>query len=346
MLFQKEISAVDIGTSSIKVIRMQKSWNKLKLLAAEKIHLREDILEDENGLAQLLRNIFTELNYKPKNVTTAVSSKNVIIRNIEFPAMSDKELTEALKLGAEEYLPFPVENSMFKYLVLNNDGKKMEIMLAAIKEMVIDNYVKLFRKAEIELEVINVQPMALLSLVHHQLEIKDPVLIFEIGASGSRIIIGDEKNIYLVRDLKYGGKSFTDLIEASYSFRPEKAEKYKKRLNLKKEIEKEMNFNPDDNFSGDANIKTFSSLINHFTEELNISLDFFHKKYSGLYLENIFFTGGGSQLQGLKSRITADLNTNLEIIDPLNNLPYDNKLDQEFSVALGLVASEVLDNEN
>ncbi|MFW6257012.1 MAG: type IV pilus assembly protein PilM [Bacillota bacterium] len=344
MFFSKQITAIDIGSSSIKVARMKKKRSKLQLIDTAREKISSEVFTEPELLVTTLDNIFSLMGYRPDYVTTAVSSKNVITRNIEFPAMSQKELSKALELGAEEYLTFPIEDLKFKYKVLNKNEEKMEILLAAIKNDVLNNYTDIFKKAKLNLNVINIQSMALLSLVYSQLEIEEPVIILDIGARGSRIIIGDSNNIYLVRNLETGGDTFTDIIRDLYDLEEKQAEEYKKKMNLIRELEKNLEPTDEATFSTTETFTSFSVLIDYFVNEIERSQEFFDKKFNNFQLKNIFFTGGGSRIPELETVINDRLENKLESINPLENLSPQQKIDRDYSVAVGLVASEVLSN--
>ncbi len=347
MVFSKEITAVDIGSSAIKVARMKKKRGQLQMIDTGRASLPAEVLEEPEQLVKILADLFSEMKYRPQYVTTAVSSKNVIIRNIEFPSMSEKELSQALELGAEEYLTFPIENLKFKYKVLKQNQETMEILLAAINNEVLDNYVNIFERASLNLNVINVQPMALLSLVHSQLEITDPVMVVDIGARGSRIIIGDERDIYLVRNLEAGGETFSDILKRKYDLSQKEVRELKNSLNLDEELTKE-EIEPETEvpktFSPGEGPTSLTSLLDYFVKEIERSLEFFDKKYNNLPLEKIIFTGGGSMMNGLEDKINSRLENRLESLDPLKDLAPDKKVNRDYAVAVGLVASEVLAN--
>jgi len=363
MLFgKKRYTAIDIGSHNIKVADIREAGNgKLRVLSIAQRSVPYDtvqngIIQDTSVIANRLQEIFSETGIKPGTILTTVSNDSLIVRNVTLPKMSEKELSNVIRWEIEDYIPFSAEYARLDYKVLETTEEEMEILLIAVKEEVVRSFEEPFDILNLKPKVINIQPMALLSVIQYQDELNAPVAILEIGAAGSRIIIGDKNNVYLSRSFSTGGYEFSESIIETMGFNYENAEERKKEVGLKSEVgeeEEEENVEPidiEDLGSSTGSGGTMLPLAYNIADELNRSLDFFARKKVEQGVSKIYITGGSSKLKGLKELLESETNNEIERINPFNSFLTEFEINEKdapnYAVALGLAASEVLANES
>src|SRR5690606_13440124 len=86
---------------------------------------------------------------------------------IHVPRMTVQELDEAIKWEAERYIPFPIDEVMLDYFVLDNpedveEGGQLEVVIAAARLDEVTQQVEYLKQAGLEPYVIDVKPFALL----------------------------------------------------------------------------------------------------------------------------------------------------------------------------------------
>lgn len=363
MLFgKKRYTAIDIGSHNIKVADIKEAGNgKLKVLSVAKRSVPYEtvvngIIKDTSVIANRMQEIFSETGIKPGTILTTVSNDSLIVRNVTLPNMSEKELSNVIRWEIEDYIPFSAEYARLDYKILDKTNEEMEILLIAVKEEVVRSFEEPFDILNLRPNVINIQPMALLSIVQYQGELEAPVAILEIGAAGSRIIIGDKNNVYLSRSFSTGGYEFSESIIETMGFNYENAEDRKKEVGLGGEVGKEdeeESIEPidiEDLGNSTSGSGTMLPLAYNIADELNRSLDFFARKKVEQGVNKIYITGGSSKLRGLKELLEAETNQDIERISPFNDFLTEFEIENEdapdYSIALGLAASEVLAHES
>ncbi len=363
MLFNNKFTTIDIGTNAIKLARFKKSRNSLTLLntAYQKLPydtIRDGMIVDIPIVAKYLKNLLSGLDFKPRKIVTTIPSNHIITRNVEFPIMSDDELEQAMKWEAEEYLPFSIEEARLDYLLIDQDEETLKILLVAVKEDILEKIEATFKRIGLKPKVLNIQPMALLSLLKFQDAIGDDetVAIIDLGASSTQVVVGDKKNIYLSRSIDIGGQSFTSLLMENMQLDFIKAEEHKFENGLE---DNDDMYSEGDTFSEmDISLSEVAvsvgedgllgSLVEELTEEISRSLEYYSMKYRGKVVDKIYITGGGSRLQGIKELISGHLDRELLLLNPLYNLNIENArndLLEELAVVIGLGVSEVLTDE-
>ncbi|MFW5999595.1 MAG: type IV pilus assembly protein PilM [Halanaerobiaceae bacterium] len=351
MLFGgKKFTTVDIGSSGIKVARFLAKKKELSILDTQMVDLpfetvKNSRIQDISIVSSKLENAFAAMEYNPKEVVTAVPGDEVIIRHLELPPLPEDELSESVRWESEEHLPFAASDAVIDYKVLERGEEQTEVLLVAVKKDVFANYTEPFRQIGIKPSVVNVQPMALISLLQYQNQHLEPVAVIDVGASSTRVVIGDEDNIYLARNIDTGGNDFTSSIMDVRNINYHNAEEYKIENGLPLEGEPE-DVNLEEDITSSYNSEYLISLASNISEEVARSLKFYTVQHRGEEIERVFITGGGSQLTGLNDLIEEEIGLELEEINPFRGFHYYlEELKDKFAVAVGLGISEVLNDE-
>ena len=276
-LGQNHYTCIDIGAYAVKVVMLQKlEDSSLKILDARYEQLPPETIQDgkitDHAIIEnKLNSIFSSLSNRPKNILTTISSSNLITRNIELPLLDKGELKEAIKWELDDVLPFDSDKTIFDYIITSTNEETMNLLVIAVKEEVIDNFMKPFENINYTPEVINAQSTALLSLLKYQSNLEGPTAVIDIGHHGSRVILGDEYNIQLSRDIDNGGRNFTDEIIEMRNFNYKEAEDYKMQTGINSKED------TDDEFTSESSLLGFGNELynigREIAEEISRSLE-------------------------------------------------------------------------
>src|SRR3989338_5524664 len=163
---------LDIGTSTTKLIQLNKNGDKFDLIAHGIISsppraLASEAIEDQDELSEVLKRLVDEARPTTKNVVTALPESQIFTRVIDMPLLSESELTSALKWEAEQYVPLPLSEVQLDWQILDTlsdeKGKdsKMEILLVAAPKILVEKYIKIFSLADLEAVSIETEQIAL-----------------------------------------------------------------------------------------------------------------------------------------------------------------------------------------
>lgn len=356
MALKRRFTAIDIGTDSIKGVRFKRKSKGLFIDKVAVKHLPYDsiidgTIVDDAVVSNRLNELVQELKCRKDKIITTIPNNNLIIRNMELPEMEDdNRLAEAIKWESEDHLPFPIESAVEDFKILSREDNRVQVLLVATKRDVIDNVMNVFERISIIPSVINIQPMALLSIADYQDLIEDTVAIIDIGAAGTRVVIGDRRNIYLSRNIDIGGNEFTRIIMEEDKLNYNEAENIKKRNGLPEEDEIGENFELAISQIATTGLGESHSLLvlaRNLADQIERSLDYYNVKYRKK-VDKIFISGGGAKLKRLKNIIEDRIGRDMFSLDPFINIGCKKGIDlraEELAVAIGLGISEVLPDE-
>ena len=352
-------TAVDFGHHSLKAVHCKARGDSIKVLKTgfETIPhgvIHNGQIDDLSEVSSKLEDLFQEASISPGFVLFSPAVGQEFVRRIQVPAMPHDELEEALRWEVQEYLNLPPERVASDFLILEEDEENIEILLALMPLHILDDYKEVFERIGYRARVANMQELALISLLNYQDKLDESSAIINIGANKTRILIANKDEFYLSRSIDIAGSSYTKIFKDEDNSW-EEADEIKKRTDFtpeEVESEEETDFEMVvSGFEEDNNLQSrMKKLTDELLVEINRSMEYYRERNPNQELKKLYLTGGGSRLYGLKDYIAEDLGLEIVSIEPYAGFKTKNGGSPgevgRMTVASGLVASEVIFNEN
>lgn len=310
--FSKEKVSVglDIGTSSIKIVKLKLNNGSAELYDFNKIPV-------SSGIEAVLKELAQRENIK--NVNVSVSGHSTIIRYVNFPKMKPDELGQALKFEAQKLIPFAINEINLDNYILKPDlpDNKMLLLLAAVKKEFINQRLQLLEAAGIKVNIVDIDSLALVNAFNfsHSKESDElknkTVALLNIGASTSNLNLLDNFLPCLSRDIKTAGNNFTKKIIDALSVDLPAAE--------------DLKINPEKDKSAKIS-GVLEQVITNLATEIRTSFDYYESQCSST-VSKIYISGGGSLLKGLKETLGSMLDIEVAYWDPFANINIPNASD-------------------
>ena len=349
---KSKYTTIDIGSSFIKAAVISGNYNNIQVELANYRKLPSGIIKDgkitDNSLvATELKGLLDEMDLKPKKIVTTIPTAHLITRNFEIPKLDEKELREALKWELDDVLTNSVEETTFDYMITSENKDSINVLVIAANDEIIRQYKSPFKELGIKAEVINIQPMALISLLNYQEKLKEPSAVIDFGHQGTRIILCNQDYIFLTRTLDTGGYDFTKNIMDSQQLDYQEAEKFKWENGLVEPIEDQP---LDEDISLLGADKDFEGIASEIIDEITRSIEFYSIKNRGKNIENLYITGGNSLLKGIDELMEKETNLKPKKIDPFVDITFASGIKDShknfYAIVIGLGVSEVIHNES
>ena len=339
---KKNLVGLDIGSSSVKAVELQKKGNTVQLLSLGYENLQPDTIVDGqimelNNVSNVISNIFNQHTIKTPRVAAGVSGHSVIVKNIVLPQMSEEELQESFSWHAEEHIPFDIADVNLDYQVTGNSSDALHVLMAACKSDKIANVKQAIQLAGKQPVIIDVDAFALQNCyeLNYQPKAGEVVALLNIGAATMNINILNGARSVFARDASVGGSQYTSLLQKELGLTFEQAEGVKRGMQLPEGVEPR---------PIQPIIETVSDIL---ALEVKKTMDFYRAtaEEGGVAIQKILVAGGGSKLPGLASYLSKRFEIPVEVFDPFKQIEVDSrKFDpdymrevvSEMAVAVGL----------
>ncbi len=358
---------LDIGSGSIKYVHLAGSTRGVRLLGCGNIGLpSQDTArepdESSTSVGRTLREKFSDKGYRNALITTAISGMEVVFKNIQIPKVARKELDKAVPWACRKDLPFPVESTTFQFIDLTDrkqgNHDKLDMFVVAAQQEVVDNHLVLLSAARLQPAKVSTVPYALWNLFRHAFKKKQHHgchAIVDIGARSSHIVFINNGNLQFAREISTAG---ADVTEALMS--PIFVEGREIRLTRKRAEELKRKYGIPDSSQRQSTEEALPlqdlgvlmvPVLERLVNDIQRTLEFFKEKFKVESVQNLHLTGGGALMPNLLDFMQRELQLNVRLLNPFENVAADKvknrdelgRIGPRFSVAMGLALDHTRD---
>jgi type IV pilus assembly protein PilM len=133
----KETIGLDIGSSAIKLVQLGPGPKGYQLQAMAMVPLPPEAIGEGNikdfpTVVEAIQEAVSKAGVKVKDAVIAVSGRELIVKKLQLPKMTRKELADAISLEAEQHVPFAIDE-VFLYVDVADLAGKRGIVLVGIQ---------------------------------------------------------------------------------------------------------------------------------------------------------------------------------------------------------------------
>lgn len=341
---------IDIGYDSIKLVQLEKTSGgyAIRKAGTKKVHNDLNTFDPENitksQWVAALQDLCKDLKINPKkfkNAVTSLSGSHISVKQITTLEMSNDELAASLEFEAKKHIPLDGTEAVLDFHVIGHDPKELDkinvIMIATTKNLV-KQHNEILTEAGFNHGIYDADPIAMVNcyLANHK-QSKDGVdILMNIGNQTTSVVVWGKNQRFYFRELNFGGHHFTQSIMRRNELDYASAEQMKLEKGLPSIHSKE--------FSENDNQDTFSiqvaekSVCTQFVDELRKTLRYYIKTSNQAYFNKMYLMGGSASFKGMLEYIGENLNVEMELLNPLAGMTFDEKLENpaQYAIAVGL----------
>ena len=317
-LHDKPIAGIDVSPTGIKVMAIDpKKWTVLGYgsVDLDPTQLQESLTSgDVTYLSDAIKLLMTDhiTGHIPSNhVVMSVPTSRTYSRNIVIPSEAEKNLLEAIRLEAEQYIPVPLSELNVGHEITERTDKELTVTISAAPSVLVEAFVKACEANDMIVLLVEPGINSVARLINHADEGRQmPTVIIDIGAATTDIAIFD-KTIRATSSVNEGGNSFTLKIANSMQVSLERAHQLKVLDGLShgsKQAQVTAALKP----SLDQIIDKVQKIIRFYIERIN----------SEGKLAQIVIVGGGSNVPGLGEYFTDALVMPARVASPWQMLNF------------------------
>ncbi|MFC1626554.1 type IV pilus biogenesis protein PilM, partial [Pseudomonadota bacterium] len=154
---------IDISASGIKLIELAGSRGGYELKSMAIVPLpRDAIVEntviDSMAVSQGLLDAIEIARPSTRKAAIAVSGNAVIIKTVTMPTATEFELEAQIEFEADQHVPYDIDDVYLDFEILGevpDSPDEMEVVLAACKREVVDDYQLVLSEAGIEAKCVD-----------------------------------------------------------------------------------------------------------------------------------------------------------------------------------------------
>ncbi len=319
----QQLIGVDIATTSVKVVQLQRQSRFLSLKAYAIVPLASGLvvdrgISDAEAVGDAVRQAFKSARINSKLAVTALSGSAVITKVINMDAkLSDNERDAQIRLDADQYIPYPLDEVNLDFEVLGEsefNSEQVEVLLAASRSENVERRVETLSMAGLTTKVVDIESHAIeraFSLMVDTLpNTPEIVALVDIGHTQMNLYVAQDGKFVYNREQLFGGVQLTEAIQARYGFTYDEATTYKKEQAL-----------PDGYFA-----EVLTPFIDNVIQQITRSLQFYYSSSQYNNIDHIVLCGASAVLPGLVSRVEEKLDTTVSIANPFINMSIHSKI--------------------
>jgi type IV pilus assembly protein PilM len=358
---QPGVWGIDLGQCALKAVRLTVLEQEVVATAFDYIEHPKILSQPDADPDQLVRDalqLFLSRNQvRGDQIAISVPGQTGLARFVKLPPVEAKKIPDIVRFEAKQQIPFPLEEVVWDWQTINKPTEiegfvENEIGLFAMKRDMIQRALQPLQEVKAEVHYVQMSPLALCNYAMFDLlnagaldgkvqvapvepeeglgERNACVVVLEIGADNSNLVVTDGDRIIWQRPIPIGGNHFTRAIAKEMKLTFAKAE-HLKRHATKAEDPK----------------KIFASMrpvFSDFVGELQRSLGFFTNTHRQATIKKIVGLGNAFKLPGLQKFISQTMGLELEKIASFRRLKGDEVIHApvfaenilSFAVAYGL----------
>ena len=329
----ESLMGIDISSTGIKLVELSGSQASPKLESMSMVQIpRDAIVEntiiDSMVISQALKDAVDAAKPSAKKVAFAVSGNAVIIKTVTMPVMSEFDLEAQIEFEADEYIPYDIEDVYLDFQILGevaDDPNQMEVVLAACKREVIDDYQLVLKDAGLEVVRVdccvfcleNAAELAYEQTAGDDEQEENVHALVNIGANLININILRNGQTTFVRDQFFGGQNLTEDIQSAQNISFQAAEEMKLK-----------------NFSS-VSQEALASFYEGLASELVRSLDFYVASHPGHPVQKLFVSGGCALIPGISDELRERIGIDTEVLNPFSAIKSGRKFDADYLQKIG-----------
>ncbi|MGA2266283.1 MAG: pilus assembly protein PilM [Phycisphaerae bacterium] len=232
--------ALDIGSDTIKMIQFRQARGELVSVAAAAAwpfpaDSPQGPAQRREQAVDAVRRMWREGGFKGRSVLLALPCGPESIKTVRLPPLPAGQWRQAIKKEAQERFSFDAAKDHFSCIDAGEvhwDNRTVrEVILLAAHNKVIDDHVAMLSAMKLSPVAMEASPLAAFHaferLGRRQESGAGARVIVDIGAGGTRVVVGKGKQIILLKSLGVGGWAMTAAVARHFNLSRQEAAQFR-----------------------------------------------------------------------------------------------------------------------
>ena len=282
------IIGVEFGNDTLKLAVV--AGGKVTTMAVERLPdglMREGRVTAPAAMSQFIKETCANHGIRRGPCAMVLPRETLIIHKVSMPVMGEAELKLNLPFEFRDFVGKEGGKYEYDYAVAGVKDNIMELFAAAVRTEVIEEYDDILHRAGLRLKAAMPAEMAWLNLLRRCENEPKQLCIMDIGAAGTRVNIFKDNCYEMGKDVMIGGSTLDKAIASAENVDPFVARTHKEA-----------------NMNGVQALSECIDIYGELSIEVMRILNFYASSTpDGAKLQDIYFCGGGANLEGLRTAI-------------------------------------------
>lgn len=335
MAENRAVWGIDIGQAGLKAVRLKYAAQAEQVLAVAydyiphpKILSQPDAIPREL-IKQALETFLSRNDITGDLVAISLPGHSALARFIQLPPVESSKVADVVKYEARQQIPFALEDVIWDFQTLGGGIEESGFMLGAevglfaMKTEQVYEALRPFTEAKVEVEVVQIAPLALYNFYcYDTLGIRpttedefaapeEHTIMLDMGTDNTTLVVSNGEKIW-IRNVPVGGNHFTRALTKEMKLTFAKAEHLK--CNATK--------SPDPR----AVFQALRPVFNDYVSEIQRSIGYFSSVNRDAKISKIIGVGNGFKLAGLQKFLQQNLQYDVERVETFDAVVGDTVL--------------------
>ncbi len=320
----KGLIGVDISSTSVKLLELSVKNGRYWVESYALVPLPEGSVVEKNilnpeAIGDALGRALNLANVQSNAAAIAIPTSMVISKTIEMDAdMTDDEREVQIRMDAEQYIPFPLDEVSLDFEVLPDrlaNPNRVNVLLVATRLENVEARSEVLELAGLTPKIADVESFAMENVYKVFADTMpmgvNTVGILDIGHTMTTLSVMQNDKIIYTREQVFGGKQLTQEIQNRYGLSFEEAGRAKKSRTL-----------PDD-----YDVEVLEPFLEAVVQQAARSLQFFFSSSQFNEIDHILLAGGNANIPGLAKLLQQKLGYRVTIANPFLQMGFSPKID-------------------
>lgn len=245
-----------------------------------------------------------------KRVAVSLPASRAFTRALQLPKMGPKDIDEAVRTEAEQYIPVNIDNLYLDYTVLGQSDDSMDVLVVAMSKAIVDSYLTLTRMLGLEAVLFDTAIGASAHLFAYDPDSGIPSVLVDFGAEVTDISVFNH-GLVVTGSVAFGGDDITATLARELRMSEREALILKSKYGLSPStLQKQV-------------IRAVGPSLEQLIKEIRRTIRYYEQRYAKEPpIGQIVIMGGGANMPGLADYLTEQLRVPARAFDLTSHIEY------------------------
>jgi len=328
--------ALDIGSDCVKLLQMQSTGGNMSVRASGHWQLPPGEPHSGDPWRQLVVRAVKEMlqkgNFAGHRVITALSSNDLMIKNVRLPIMSPAETDKAVRWEAKDRFGCDFSQGQLHFLNAgqirqDTDSCQEVILLAATSELV-ESHVAMLNEMGLTPEYVDAEPQAMFRPFERRLRRRvdenEISVVVDLGYSSTKVVVGRGRGLVLIKKIDIGGKDLAEAVALQLNLSVEEASELRLQIigeHASADRDPESDGKTEDPKSISWTIvDAVRGKVEELGREIALCLRYCSVTFRGLRPRRVMLSGGQAYDPAVIKLLGEQLNIECQVAQPLRGI--------------------------